>query len=280
MKTIRLIAPYVATFLLLTIVALAMPKQRITIKGSDTMVILVQRWSELYPDKSNTEFQVTGGGSGTGIAALINGTTDICASSRPIKKDEVAQLEKKFGYKGLEIRVAMDGLAVYVHKNNPVKQLTMTQIKDIFTGKTTNWKDVGGANKPILLYSRENNSGTYEFFKEHVLLKQDFASNAQHMAGTAALINAVSKDPNSIGFGGAAYAKNVKAISVAKDASSKGVTPNDATIHSGEYPISRFLYFYLNQKPAGNVKKFIDWVISPAGQKIVTEVGYYPIKRK
>lgn len=280
MKTIRLIAPFIATFLLLTFVALAMPKQRITIKGSDTMVILVQRWSELYPDKTNTEFQVTGGGSGTGIAALINGTTDICASSRPIKKDEVAQLEKKFGYKGLEIRVAMDGLAVYVHKNNPVKQLTMAQIKDIFTGKVTNWKDVGGANKPILLYSRENNSGTYEFFKEHVLLKQDFASNAQHMAGTAALINAVSKDPNSIGFGGAAYAKNVKAVAVAKDASSKGVLPNDASIHSGEYPISRFLYFYLNQKPAGNVKKFIDWVISPAGQKIVTEVGYYPIKRK
>jgi phosphate transport system substrate-binding protein len=280
MKTIRLAAPFIATFLLLTFVALAMPKQRITIKGSDTMVILVQRWSELYPDKTNTEFQVTGGGSGTGIAALINGTTDICASSRPIKKDEVAQLEKKYGYKGLEIRVAMDGLAVYVHKNNPVKQLTMAQIKDIFTGKVTNWKDVGGANKPILLYSRENNSGTYEFFKEHVLLKQDFASNAQHMAGTAALINAVSKDPNSIGFGGAAYAKNVKAVAVAKDASSKGVLPNDASIHSGEYPISRFLYFYLNQKPAGNVKKFIDWVISPAGQKIVTEVGYYPIKRK
>ncbi|MBK6291553.1 MAG: phosphate ABC transporter substrate-binding protein [Ignavibacteria bacterium] len=280
MKTIRLIAPFIATFLLITFVALAMPKQRITIKGSDTMVILVQRWSELYPDKTNTEFQVTGGGSGTGIAALINGTTDICSSSRPIKKDEVAQLEKKFGYKGLEIRVAMDGLAVYVHKSNPVKQLTMAQIKDIFTGKVTNWKDVGGANKPILLYSRENNSGTYEFFKEHVLLKQDFASNAQHMAGTAALINAVSKDPNSIGFGGAAYAKNVKAVAVAKDASSKGVLPNDASIHSGEYPISRFLYFYLNQKPAGNVKKFIDWVISPAGQKIVTEVGYYPIKRK
>lgn len=280
MKTIRLAAPFIATFLLLTFVALAMPKQRITIKGSDTMVILVQRWSELYPDKTNTEFQVTGGGSGTGIAALINGTTDICSSSRPIKKDEVAQLEKKFGYKGLEIRVAMDGLAVYVHKSNPVKQLTMAQIKDIFTGKVTNWKDVGGANKPILLYSRENNSGTYEFFKEHVLQKQDFASNAQHMAGTAALINAVSKDPNSIGFGGAAYAKNVKVVAVAKDASSKGVLPNDASIHSGEYPISRFLYFYLNQKPAGNVKKFIDWVISPAGQKIVTEVGYYPIKRK
>ncbi len=280
MKFFRLIAPYTATFLLLTLVALAMPKQRVTIKGSDTMVILVQRWSELYPDKKNVEFQVTGGGSGTGVAALINGTTDICSSSRPIKKDEVAQLEKKFGYKGLEIRVAMDGLAIYVHKDNPVKQLSLAQIKDIFTGKFTNWKDVGGLNKPILLYSRENNSGTYEFFKEHVLNKQDFASNTQHMAGTAALINAVSKDPNSIGFGGAAYAKNVKAIAVSKDGSGKGVVPSDKAIHSGEYPISRFLYFYLNQKPSGNIKKFIDWVISPAGQKVVTEVGYYPIRRK
>jgi phosphate transport system substrate-binding protein len=280
MKTFRRLAPFTAIFLLFTAIVLAMPKERITIKGSDTMVILVQRWTEMYPDKANTEFQVTGGGSGTGIAALINGTTNICSSSRPIKKDEVAQLEKKFGYKGLEIRVAMDGLAIYVHKSNPVKQLTMAQIKDIFTGKITNWKDVGGKDSKILLYSRENNSGTYEFFKEHVLNKQDFAANAQHMAGTAALINAISKDANGIGFGGAAYAKNVKAVPVAKDASSKAVSASVGTIHSGEYPISRFLYFYLNTKPVGNVKKFIDWVISPAGQKVVTEVGYYPIKRK
>ncbi len=280
MKSFRTYLPLIAAFFVLTVVVLALPKERITIKGSDTMVILVQRWTEMYPDKTNTEFQVTGGGSGTGIAALINGTTNICSSSRPMKKEEVAQLQEKFGYKGLEIRVAMDGLAIYVHKSNPVKQLTMAQVKDIFTGKTTNWKDVGGANKPILLYSRENNSGTYEFFKEHVLNKADFASSAQHMAGTAALINAVSKDPNSIGFGGAAYAKNVKEVPIAKDANSKAVAPNISSIHSGEYPISRFLYFYLNRKPEGNVKKFIDWVISPAGQKVVTEVGYYPIRKK
>jgi len=280
MKHFRRFAPFTATFLLLTLVALALPKDRITIKGSDTMVILVQRWTEVYPDKTNVEFQVTGGGSGTGIAALINGTTDICSSSRPIKKDEVAQLEKKYGYKGLEIRVAMDGLAVYVHKSNSVKQLTMAQVKDIFTGKVTNWKDVGGASKPILLYSRENNSGTYEFFKEHVLNKQDFSASAQHMAGTAALINAISKDPNGIGFGGSAYAKNVKALPIAKDASSKAVPATVASIHSGEYPISRFLYFYLSRKPDGNVKKFIDWVISASGQKVVSEVGYYPIRKK
>jgi phosphate transport system substrate-binding protein len=280
MKLFRFLAPFTATFLILTFVVLAMPKDRVTIKGSDTMVILVQRWTEVFPDKTNVEFQVTGGGSGTGIAALINGTTDICSSSRPIKKDEVAQLEKKFGYKGLEIRVAMDGLAIYVHKSNPVKQLTMEQVKNIFTGKVTNWKDVGGPNKPILLYSRENNSGTYEFFKEHVLNKQDFAASAQHMAGTAALINAVSKDPNGIGFGGAAYAKNIKALPIAKDASSKAIAANVASIHTGEYPISRFLYFYLNRKPDGNVKKFIDWVISASGQKVVSEVGYYPIRKK
>lgn len=280
MNIFRRFAPFTATFLILTFVALALPKDRITIKGSDTMVILVQRWTEMYPDKTNVEFQVTGGGSGTGLAALINGTTDICSSSRPIKKDEVAQLEKKFGYKGLEIRVAMDGLAIYVHKSNPVKQLTMEQVKNIFTGKVTNWKDVGGANKPILLYSRENNSGTYEFFKDHVLNKQDFAASAQHMAGTAALINAISKDPNGIGFGGSAYAKNVKALPIAKDAASKAIPANVASIHSGEYPISRFLYFYLSRKPDGNVKKFIDWVISTSGQKVVSEVGYYPIKKK
>ncbi|MBU3678880.1 MAG: phosphate ABC transporter substrate-binding protein [Candidatus Kapabacteria bacterium] len=280
MNIFRRFAPFTATFLILTFVALALPKDRITIKGSDTMVILVQRWTEIYPDKTNVEFQVTGGGSGTGIAALINGTTNICSSSRPIKKDEVAQLEAKYGYKGLEIRVAMDGLAIYVHKSNPVKQLTMEQVKNIFTGKVTNWKDVGGPNKPILLYSRENNSGTYEFFKEHVLNKQDFAASAQHMAGTAALINAISKDPNGIGFGGSAYAKNVKALPIAKDAASKAIAANVASIHSGEYPISRFLYFYLNRKPDGNVKKFIDWVISASGQKVVSEVGYYPIKKK
>ena len=279
MPTLRSLVPYIA-LVIVTFVAVALPRERVTIKGSDTMVILVQRWTEAYPDKKTTEFQVTGGGSGTGIAALINGTTNICASSRPIKKDEVVQLEKKFGYKGLEIRVAMDGLAIYVHKSNPVKQLSMAQVKDIFTGKVTNWKHVGGNDKPILLYSRENNSGTYEFFKEHVLNKQDFAASAQHMAGTAALINAVSKDMNAIGFGGAAYAKNVKALPIAKDPSSKAVTPTAATIHDGSYPISRFLYFYLNQKPAGSVKKFIDWVISPDGQRVVNEVGYYPIKRK
>lgn len=253
-------------------------QKRVTIKGSDTMVILTQRWAEVFPHKNGVEFQVTGGGSGTGIAALINGTTDICASSRPIKSSEVQQLKAKYKYQGMEIRVARDGINIYIHKSNRVRQLTMEQIRLIFTGKVTNWKEVGGVDKKIILYSRENNSGTYEFFKEHVLLKQDFSAEAQHMAGTAALINAVSKDPSGIGFGGAAYASNVKALLVAKDKVSAYITPSEKTILNGQYPISRFLYFYTNKKPKGTVKKFIDWVISPAGQKVVQNVGYYPIK--
>lgn len=274
----RAAAPLIAMLLMPAFLVAAAP-ERITIKGSDTMVILVQRWTEMFPDKTAVEFQVTGGGSGVGIAALLNGTTDICASSRPMKPAEVEQMKAKYNYKGLEVRVARDGLAVYVHKSNKVKQLTMEQVRLIFTGKVTNWKQLGGADKPINLYSRENNSGTYEFFKEHVLLKQDFAPQAQHMAGTAALINAVSKDPNAIGFGGAAYAKNVKALAIAQEAGKPYIAPTEATILNAQYPISRFLYFYLSKRPEGNVKKFIDWVISKQGQKVVTDVGYYPIKK-
>lgn len=275
MRILRTLSLLLAVF---TAAALAAPKERITIKGSDTMVILVQKWSELYPGK-NIEFQVTGGGSGTGIAALLNGTTDICSSSRPIKPKEVAMLREKFNYRGMEVRIARDGLSVYVNSKNPVRSLTLEQVRLIFTGKIRNWKEVGGPNAPIILYSRENSSGTYEFFKEHVLKKQDFAPQSQHMAGTAALINAVSKDRNSIGFGGAAYLAGVKALSIAVDASSAAVAPSKETILDGSYPISRFLYFYLNKRPSGSIKKFIDWVISPQGQAIVSDVGYYPITK-
>ena len=278
MNTIRKYLPLLSIILCLPLFMGLADVKRVTIKGSDTMVILTQRWAEVFPYKNGVEFQVTGGGSGTGLAALINGTTDICASSRPIKPAEVQQLKDKYKYQGMEIRVARDGINIYTHKSNRVRQLTMEQIRLIFTGKVTNWKELGGTDKKIILYSRENNSGTYEFFKEHVLLKQDFSAEAQHMAGTAALINAVSKDPSGIGFGGAAYASNVSVLSVAKDRSSAYITPSEKTVLNGKYPIARFLYFYTNKRPKGIVKKFIDWVISPAGQKVVQNVGYYPIK--
>lgn len=239
--------------------------------------MLVQRWTELYAPHEHVDFQITGGGSGTGFAAIINGTTDICASSRPIKQAEVQQLVTNFQYRGMEVRVARDGLSIYVHQSNPVTKLSLEQLRMIFTGKITNWRQLGGKDQAIVLYSRENNSGTYEFFKDHVLKKQDFAPQAQHMAGTAALINAVSKDPAGIGYGGAAYATNVKVVSVAAKNTMPYVLPSKTTILNGTYPISRFMYFYLNRRPQGTVKKFIDWVLSASGQRVVEGLGYYPL---
>ncbi len=261
---------------LLTVAALQ--RQTITIKGSDTMVILTQRWTEVYPHKDRVRFQVTGGGSGTGIAALINGTTDICASSRPLRPSESEQLQRKYGTRGVEVRVARDGLAVYVHRNNPVEKLTLQQVRDIFTGKITNWKQVGGPDARIILYSRENNSGTYEFFKDHVLQGQDFAPTAQHMPGTAAVVNAVAKDRWGIGYGGAAYARDIKEVAIAEAPGKPYYLPTLENVVSGRYPISRFLYFYLRERPSGELKAFIDWVLSDDGQRVVTEVGYYPIR--
>ncbi len=254
-------------------------KPVLTIKGSDTMVILVQRWTEMFPDKSKVQFQVTGGGSGTGISALINGTTDICSSSRPMKPSEVKQIREKYKYNGLEVRVARDGIAVYLNVNNPVQNLTIGQVKRVYTGEIVNWKELGGNDAKIVLYSRENNSGTYEFFKEHVLQKQDFAAQTQHMVGTGALVNAVAKDPNAIGFGGIAYASGVKPAALAFNESSRYVLPKEEEILSGNYPVSRLLYFYLKERPSGLAKEFIDWVISKKGQDVVNEVGYLPTKK-
>jgi phosphate transport system substrate-binding protein len=193
---------------LLVLGACASPRPRaVTIKGSDTMVLLGQRWAENYmAQHSGAVIQVTGGGSGTGIAALINGTTDICQSSRPIKSDEREQLARAAGEPPHETVVARDGLAVYLHESNPLGSLTLPQLKAIYTGEVVNWREVGGPDAPIVLYGRENSSGTYEYFKEHVLEKQDFAPAVQTLPGTAAVVNAVARDRNGIGYGGAAYA--------------------------------------------------------------------------
>lgn len=267
--------PSIAIFSMFFLMGAAVQQSTLTIKGSDTMVILVQRWTELYPTK-NISFQVTGGGSGTGIAALINGTTDICSSSRPMKPAEIAQMKEKFGRVPVEIRVARDGISIYVHKDNPISKITLKQLKEIFTGKIKNWKQLGGADHSIILYSRENNSGTYEFFKEHVLSKKDFAPTAQHMPGTSAVVGAVAMDRWGIGYGGAAYTVGVKEVPVALDENNTYYFPKEENILSGKYPISRFLFFYIKDKPQGQMKEFIDWVIGKGGQKVVNDVGYFP----
>ncbi len=268
-----------AAISILTFFGFMFQNRPITIKGSDTMVILGQRWAEVYMSKNpGTSIQVTGGGSGTGIAALINGTTDICQSSRPIKKSEIEKIKARHNVVPVEIAVARDGLAVYLHESNPVSELTLEQIKDIYTGKITNWKAVGGPDARIILYSRENNSGTYVYFKDNVLNGADFAAYAQHMPGTAAVVNAVAKDRFGIGYGGAAYAKGIKECKVKKDANSPGYKPTPENIKSGKYPVSRELFFYTRNKPSGNLKAFIDWILSTEGQELVVQVGYFPIK--
>jgi len=251
----------------------------ITVKGSDTMVILGQRWAESYMNSHpGSVIQVTGGGSGTGIAALINGTTDICQASRPMKDDEKRKLRDRYQTMGTEIPVAKDGLSIYVHESNPVKDLSIAQLRQIYTGQVTSWKALGGADAPIILYGRENNSGTYVYFKDNVLLGADYSARVQTLPGTAAVVNAVGRDPNGIGYGGAAYARGVRECAVKKDAGSPAITPNAATVQDGSYPITRLLYLYTRTKPAGPVKQFVDWVLSAEGQKLASQVGYFPVR--
>lgn len=251
----------------------------VTVKGSDTMVILGQRWAEAYmAAHPKSVVQVTGGGSGTGIAALINGTTDICMASRPMKDEERRQIEERYGEPPHEILVARDGLTIYLDDENPVHELTLAQLKAIYTGRVTRWDQVGGARTPIIAYGRENSSGTYEYFKEHVLEKEDFAATIQTLPGTAAVVNAVAKDVHGIGYGGAAYLKGVRECAVKKDDATPGVLASAENVRSGAYPISRGLFLYTRKAPAGAIAAFVDFALSDPGQALVTEVGYYPAR--
>jgi phosphate transport system substrate-binding protein len=252
--------------------------EAITIKGSDTMVILVQRWAEEYmKTHPEVQIQVTGGGSGTGISALLNGTTEICMSSRAMRQSEKEKLRERYATTGSEIPVAKDGVSVYVHPSSPVQEITLDQLKKIFTGKLTSWSEIGGPDSKIVVYSRESSSGTYVFFKEAVLGGADYSPRVQTLPGTAAVVNAVSKEKLGIGYGGAAYAKGIRLLKVKKDASANAALPDAEAVKSGAYPLSRPLFFYLKSKPSGPAKAFIEWVLSPEGQAIVQKVGYFPI---
>jgi phosphate transport system substrate-binding protein len=252
----------------------------VTLKGSDTMVILGQRWAEEYmKEHKGTTIQVTGGGSGTGIAALINGATDICESSRPMKDAEKAEVQAKRGAPAVETRVALDALAVYVNDKSPLKEISIPALQKIYLGETKNWKDVGGPDHAIILYGRENNSGTYGYFKEHVLSGKDFAAGVQTLAGTSAVVNAVKGDVYGIGYGGIAYLEGIRALAVKKDDKAPAITASLQTAQDNSYPISRFLYFYTAGQPGGTAKDFQAWVLGPEGQKVIEAVGYYPLPK-
>lgn len=253
--------------------------QRLSVKGSDTMVILVQRWAEAYmAGRAEARVEVTGGGSGVGIAALVNGTTDVAAASRPLKAEERRLLSRRFGLEPAETPVARDGVAFYVNAENPVRALTVAELRRIYAGELVSWKEVGGADEPILVYSRENSSGTYAYVKEAVLRKADFAATAQPLPGTAAVVNAVARSRNAIGYGGAAYLTGVRELEVSAGPGQPAALPTKANVASGAYPLSRDLFLVTRGPPAGAARAFLDFVLSEGGQRLVEKVGYYPLR--
>ena len=252
-------------------------------KGSDTIVNLALAWAERYQGAHpDVRISVTGGGSGTGIAALINKTVDLANASRQIKAEEVDEA-KANGVEPVEHIIARDAIAVIVNPENPVNELTLQQISDIYSGKLTNWSEVGGEDRPIVRLSRETNSGTHVYFLETVLRlgnskdKTLFSTNTLLLPSSEGIIAEVRQNPNAIGYDGLGYVpKDLKTIAIAKEAGGAYVLPSIATVNDKTYAIARDLYMYTNGEATGIVKEYLDWILSPEAQEIVVELGFVP----
>lgn len=261
------------------------PAQYIENKGSDTIVNLALAWAETFQVKRpDVRISVTGGGSGTGIAALINGTVDLANASRKIKQEEVAEAQAK-GITPLEHIVARDAIAVIVNPENPVRELTLQQIANIYSGKITNWMEVGGDDRPIVKLSRETNSGTHVYFLETVLRLGDsknktlFSTDTLLLPSSEGIIAEVRQNPNAIGYDGLGYVPHdLIMIAIAKNEGDPFVLPSIATVNDKSYPIARDLYMYTNGEPTGIVKEYLDWILSAEAQEIVAELGFVPVK--
>jgi len=260
------------------------PANYIENKGSDTIVNLALAWAEKYQgDHTDVRISVTGGGSGTGIAALVNGTVDIANASRKIKDEETAEAQAN-GVNPVEHIIARDAIAVIVNPDNPVNELTLQQISDIYSGKYTNWKEVGGEDRPIVRLSRETNSGTHVYFLETVLRlgnKEDktlFSTNTLLLPSSEGIISEVRDNPNAIGYDGLGYVpKDLKMIAIAKEAGGEYVLPSIDTVNDKTYAIARDLYMYTNGEPTGILKEYLDWILSDEAQQIVAELGFVPV---
>ncbi|MCB9111862.1 MAG: phosphate ABC transporter substrate-binding protein [Anaerolineales bacterium] len=259
--------------------------QYIENKGSDTIVNLALAWAERYQTEyPDVRISVTGGGSGTGIAALINGTVDIANASRQIKDEEVAQAQAQ-GINPVEHVIARDAIAVIVNPENPVSELTLQQISDIYSGKVTNWTEVGGEDRPIVKLSRETNSGTHVYFLETVLRlgekdnKTLFSTDTLLLPSSEGIIAEVRQNPNAIGYDGLGYVPDdLKMIAIAETEGGAYVLPAIETVNDKTYPIARDLYMYTNGEPTGITKEYLDWILSAEAQTIVAELGFVPVK--
>ena len=260
----------------LSLLSISASAQRI--KGSDTVLPVAQQTAERFMNQHpDTRVTVTGGGTGVGISALLDNTTDIAMASRPIKFSEKMKI-KSAGEDVAEIVVAYDALAVVAHPSNPVKQLTRQQLEDIFRGKITNWKQVGGDDRKIVVYSRETSSGTYEFFKESVPKNKNYMASSLSMPATGAIIQSVSQTKGAIGYVGLAYVSpRVKTLSVSYDGKHYAApTVENAT--NKTYPIVRPLYYYYNVKKKAEIDPLVQYILSPDGQDIIKKSGYIPVK--
>jgi phosphate transport system substrate-binding protein len=253
-------------------------------KGSDTIVNLALAWAEKYQaGHPQVSISVTGGGSGTGIAALLNKTVDIANASRKMQAEEVKQA-KANGFDPVEFVIARDAIAVIVNPLNPVSRLTMQQISDIYSGQINNWSQVGGQDRPIVRLSREVNSGTHVYFRDTVIRLGDkknktlFATDTLLLPSSEGIINEVRQNPNAIGYDGLGYVPaDLKVIAVAKEAKAAYVLPSIATVNDKSYPVARDLYMYTAGQPTGLIKTYLDWIISPEAQTIVANLGFVPI---
>jgi phosphate transport system substrate-binding protein len=250
------------------------------IKGSDTVLPLAQKEAESYMKLNPKErINITGGGSGVGLSALVDGTTDIAMASRKIKMSEKLKLQEA-GKAIKEIIIAYDALAVVVNPSNKIAQLTREQLESIYTGKIKNWKEVGGEDLQMVVYSRETSSGTYEFFKEHVMSNKNYAASVLSMPATGAIIQSVTQTKGAIGYVGLAYIqKEVKPIKVSYDKGKTYIVPSMESAIDKKYPVVRPLYYYYITTVEKSVKPFIDYTLSAAGQKIVEQIGYVPLTK-
>ena len=252
--------------------------------GSDTIVNLALAWAEKYQEiHPEIRISVSGGGSGTGIAALINQTVDIANASRKIKEEEI-ELANKNGVDPQEFTIARDAIAVIVNPSNPIDRLTLQQISDIFSGKINNWRELGSEDRPIVRISRETNSGTHVYFLEQVLRlgekdnKTLFSRDTLLLPSSEGIVSEIRDNPNAIGYDGLGYVTpELKVIAISKDGKTPYILPSIDTVNDGTYPIARDLYMYTAGEPSGSVKDYLDWIMTPEAQKIVGELGFVPI---
>ena len=260
--------------------------QTIENKGSDTIVNLALAWAEAYADvRPEVRISVTGGGSGTGIAAMINGTVDIANASRKMKPEEIEEARSN-GIEPVEHVIAGDAIAVVVHPSNPVDGLSITQLSAIFTGQITNWREVGGQDRPIVLLSCESNSGTHVYFLERVVregIKKDdrlFSPDTLLMPSSEGISNEIRQNPNAIGYDGLGYVtSDQKTLCVIDKPGDPCVPPTVETVQDSTYPIARPLFMYTTGEPAGAIREYLDWILNLEGQALVRELGFVPLTR-